>query len=163
MIELSNVSVCYGTIPALKEIDLNVAEGECVLVTGPSRCGKSTLARVLNGLIPHSIPAEITGEARVEGLSLIGTQAEAGHVARVAQKVGAVFQNPSTQLFHLNVEDEVAFGPRNLGYLGSSRAAGKDRAERARLFPRDRLQHASGAAGIGMERLAQPVDAGRSA
>jgi energy-coupling factor transport system ATP-binding protein len=116
MIELKNVSVSYGAHPALRDIHLRVAEGECVLVTGPSGCGKSTLARVLNGLIPHSIPAQITGEAWVDGLNLIGSEDEADHVARVAQKVGAVFQNPSTQLFHLNVADEAAFGPRNLGF-----------------------------------------------
>jgi energy-coupling factor transport system ATP-binding protein len=123
VIELSKLSVSYGPIPALVDVSLSVQEGECVLVTGPSGCGKSTLARVLNGLIPHSLPAAVTGEAWVDGFNVIGREAETDHVARVSQKVGAVFQNPSTQLFHLNVDDEVAFGPRNLGLSEEETAA----------------------------------------
>ncbi|HWQ83637.1 MAG TPA: ATP-binding cassette domain-containing protein, partial [Anaerolineales bacterium] len=85
-----------------------------VLVTGPSGCGKSTLGRVICGLIPHAIPAELTGEIQVAGLDIL-TQT----IPTIAQKVGMVFQRPASQLFHLRAEDEVAFGPRNLG-LGES-------------------------------------------
>lgn len=115
MIQVRNLSVSYGAITALKDISLTVAEKECVLITGPSGCGKSTLARVLSGLIPHSIPASIRGEAYVDGFSVITPAGEQDHVARISRRVGAVFQNPASQLFHLHVDDEVAFGPRNLG------------------------------------------------
>jgi energy-coupling factor transport system ATP-binding protein len=110
MIQLQHLTVRYGAIPALQDISLDVSEGECVLVTGPSGCGKSTLAHVLCGLIPHSIPAQIQGQICVAGLNIL-TQP----IPEIAQRVGMVFQRPASQLFHLRVEDEVAFGPRNLG------------------------------------------------
>jgi energy-coupling factor transporter ATP-binding protein EcfA2 len=110
MIQVRGLSVHYGSIPALENISLIIEDGECVLVTGPSGCGKSTLARVLCGLIPHAIPAQIEGQIHVEGLDTL-----AQPIPEIAQKVGMVFQRPASQLFHLRVEDEVAFGPRNLG------------------------------------------------
>lgn len=111
MIEVRNLSVHYGPIPALLGVDLQVERGECVLVTGPSGCGKSTLGRVLTGLIPHALPARLDGEVSVAGLNVFEHP-----MPVLAQRVGAVFQNPATQLFHLKVEDEVAFGLRNLNY-----------------------------------------------
>lgn len=110
MIRVQGLSVCYENIPALEDISLTIQDGECVLVTGPSGCGKSTLARVLCGLIPHAIPARAEGQVLVDGLDTL-TQP----IPQIAQKVGMVFQRPASQLFHLRVEDEIAFGPRNLG------------------------------------------------
>lgn len=110
MIRLEQVSVVYGEVPALRDITFNVTRGECVLVTGPSGCGKSTLGRVLAGLIPHAIDATVVGRVEVDGLDL------ASHpIPEIAQRVGMVFQRPASQLFHLTAENEVAFGPRNLG------------------------------------------------
>ena len=110
MIRVRDLSVHYGPIPALNVPRLDISEGECILLTGPSGCGKSTLARVFSGLIPHAIPAKLTGSVRVAGM-----ETQEHTVADLAQCLGVVFQNPSTQLFHLRVEDDVAFGPRNLG------------------------------------------------
>jgi energy-coupling factor transport system ATP-binding protein len=110
MIQIRDLSVRYGPVTALQLLQLDIAEGQCVLINGPSGCGKSTLARVLSGLIPHTIPAQMTGSVQIAGLNVLTHS-----VAELAQYVGAVFQNPSTQLFHLRVEDDVAFGPRNLG------------------------------------------------
>ncbi len=110
MIHIQNLSVNYGPIPALREINLDIAAGECVLITGPSGCGKSTLGRVICGLIPHAIPAQVEGKIWVAGLDTLNQT-----IPAIAQKVGMVFQRPASQLFHLRVEDEVAFGPRNLG------------------------------------------------
>ena len=110
MIEISDLSVHYGDIPALQQVSLQAEDGECVLVTGPSGCGKSTLAQVICGLIPHAIPAQVTGQVIVDGLDPFSQP-----ISELAQHVGMVFQRPSSQLFHLCVEDEVAFGPRNLG------------------------------------------------
>lgn len=110
MIHVQGLSVSYDDLPALQDISLDVAAGECVLVTGPSGCGKSTLGRVLCGLIPHAIPANIHGQVRVAGLDTLHST-----IPEIAQQVGMVFQRPASQLFHLRVEDEVAFGPRNLG------------------------------------------------
>lgn len=110
MIQLQHLTVHYGATPALQDISFKVSEGECVLITGPSGCGKSTLARVLCGLIPHAIPAKIQGQICVAGLNVL-TQP----IPEIAQRVGIVFQRPTSQLFHLRVKDEVAFGLRNLG------------------------------------------------
>jgi energy-coupling factor transporter ATP-binding protein EcfA2 len=89
---------------------LNVEPGEFVLLTGPSGCGKSTLAHCLNGLIPHASQATMAGQVMVDGVPTTDRT-----VAQMATHVGLVFQNPSTQLFGSTVEEEVAFGPRNLG------------------------------------------------
>ncbi|MCC6957183.1 MAG: energy-coupling factor ABC transporter ATP-binding protein [Anaerolineales bacterium] len=110
MIHIENLSIRYNQSYALRDISLDISAGECVLVTGPSGCGKSTLARALCGLTPHAIPAVIDGRVEIAGLD---TQSQP--IAMIAQKVGMVFQRPASQLFHLRVEDEVAFGPRNLG------------------------------------------------
>lgn len=110
MIQVRGLSVHYGDILALRDISLDITAGECVLVTGPSGCGKSTLARALCGLIPHAIPAQVTGQIMVAGLDTL-----ASSIPEIAQRVGMVFQRPASQLFHLRVADEVAFGPRNLG------------------------------------------------
>lgn len=110
MIQVRSLSVHYGEIPVLHEVSLEVKAGECALITGPSGCGKSTLARALSGLIPHAVDAQMEGQVEVAGLDT-----RAAPLPELAQRVGMVFQNPATQLFHLRVEDEVAFGPRNLG------------------------------------------------
>jgi energy-coupling factor transporter ATP-binding protein EcfA2 len=110
MISIRNLSVDYGNGPVIKDLSLEVSPGECILITGPSGCGKSTLAYSLSGLIPHAIPAYIQGDIQVAGMDVMLKT-----LPDIAQQVGMVFQNPSSQLFHLSVEDEVAFGPRNLG------------------------------------------------
>lgn len=110
MIHIRDLSVSYPDFQALHSISLDVAAGECLVITGISGCGKSTLARVLTGLIPQSIPAAVSGVVQAAGLDLLGCK-----TSEVARQVGAVFQNPRMHLFHLRVEDEVAFGPRNLG------------------------------------------------
>jgi energy-coupling factor transporter ATP-binding protein EcfA2 len=110
MIKIKNLSVDYGNGPVIKDLSLEINPGECILITGPSGCGKSTLAYVLSGLIPHAIPAQLQGDIHVAGMEVLQKP-----LSDITQKVGMVFQNPSSQLFHLTVEDEVAFGPRNLG------------------------------------------------
>jgi energy-coupling factor transporter ATP-binding protein EcfA2 len=110
MIQVHDLTVRYETATVLEHVSLQVAAGECVLVTGPSGCGKSTLVRVLSGLIPHAIPAQVEGRVEIGGLDV-----RQHTISTLAQSVGSVFQNPSTQLFHLSVEAEVAFGLHNLG------------------------------------------------
>lgn len=110
MIKVQGLTVSYPQTNALNGVDFSAAPGEWVLVTGPSGCGKSTLARVLSGLIPQSIPAEVAGSVQIAGVDPLNQP-----VAETAKSVGMVFQNPSSQLFHLKVADEIAFGLRNLG------------------------------------------------
>src|ERR671913_80430 len=94
--------------PALAGVDLEVAEGEFVVVMGPSGAGKSTLCVALNGLIPHFFRGRMEGEVRVGGRST-----REGKVGEFAQEVGLVFQDFEAQLFSTNVALEVAFGPEN--------------------------------------------------
>src|SRR5918911_2280467 len=94
--------------PALSGVDLEVAEGEFVVVMGPSGAGKSTLCVSLNGLIPHFFRGRMEGEVRVGGRST-----REGKVGEFAQEVGLVFQDFEAQLFSTNVALEIAFGPEN--------------------------------------------------
>ena len=110
MIKVRNLSVQYGHIAALEDISFDISPGEFVLLTGASGCGKSTLARVLSGLIPNALPASVSGSVTVCGMN---THEHA--LPELAQRVGLIFQNPASQLFHISVENEVAFGPKNLG------------------------------------------------
>ncbi len=107
LIELENVSFAYsdGT-PVLSNINLAVRQGEFVTLMGPNGAGKTTLAKHLNGLLlPRS------GRVLVHG-----TDTRASSVAKLAQKVGYVFQNPDHQIFSRTTAEELAFGPRNLGW-----------------------------------------------
>jgi len=94
---------------ALRHVDLDVAPGEVVLLTGASGCGKSTLALALCGLIPSRVHGELRGRVTFAGETLSGLPPH-----RTSQLVGMVFQNPNQQLISQTVESEVAFGPENL-------------------------------------------------
>lgn len=109
-VRLERLSVAFGDHGALRDVDLTVRDGECVLLAGPSGSGKSTLLRCLAGFVPQSIPAAVSGDVLLDGRSTRGVP-----VAELARDVGVVFQNPRTQLLNVRVEDEVGFGPRNLG------------------------------------------------
>lgn len=121
VVDVERLSVAFGGCPALEGIDLSAVSGEFLLLTGPSGSGKTTLLRCLNGIIPHLLRARMAGAVRVNGLDT-----REHPVARLAESVGFVFQNPETQLFNLTVWDEVTFGPRNVG-LGAAEAAARAR------------------------------------
>ncbi|MGI6376864.1 MAG: energy-coupling factor ABC transporter ATP-binding protein [Anaerolineae bacterium] len=95
---------------ALQGIDLEVEAGEFVALMGHTGAGKSTLCMALNGLVPQATGGAIRGVQRV-----LGHDVRAVPVARLARQVGLVFQDPESQLFSPTVEQEVAFGPENLG------------------------------------------------
>jgi energy-coupling factor transporter ATP-binding protein EcfA2 len=97
--------------PALRNINLEISEGDFVLVAGPTGCGKSTLALCLAGLIPHVLGGKMKGKVVVDGKDTRNFE-----VFQLAQSIGLVFQNAESQLCSLNVEDEVAFGPENLAH-----------------------------------------------
>src|SRR5919199_930947 len=94
--------------PALNGVNLEVAEGEFVVIMGHSGAGKSTLCTSLNGLIPHFFRGRMEGEVRVGGRRTRG-----GGGGEFASEVGLVFQDFEAQLFSTNVALEVAFGPEN--------------------------------------------------
>ena len=134
VVQIEGLTVTYAAgETAVCDVSLSVREGEFVLVTGASGCGKTTLARCLNGLIPHLIPCRVEGAIQVAGLNPLREG-----VHRMAAQVGMVFQVPEAQLFNLTVEEEVAFGCHNLG-LGVDETA-------------RRVEFALGAVGMGSYR-----------
>jgi energy-coupling factor transport system ATP-binding protein len=106
VIEVQEVTYRYprGSETALTDVSLEVAPGETVAIVGPNGSGKSTLGRLMKGLI---FPSE--GRVTVDGLD---TRIDTLRVRRI---VGLVFQNPTSQIVNAVVEQEVAFGPENLG------------------------------------------------
>jgi energy-coupling factor transport system ATP-binding protein len=113
IIEIKDLSYTYPNAkrPAWLDINLNVKKGEFILLTGPSGCGKTTFCRTLNGLIPHFYSGVFEGEVIINGTSSINSS-----IAKLAQSVGLIFQNPDNQIFALTVEKDIAFGLENLGY-----------------------------------------------
>ena len=112
LITVKDLSYTYPQAehPAIKNINLEINQGEFILLTGPSGCGKTTFCRTLNGLIPKFYNGEMTGKVTVNGLDT------ADHSTKeLAQYVGLIFQNPDNQIFALTVEKDIAFGLENLG------------------------------------------------
>jgi energy-coupling factor transport system ATP-binding protein len=111
LITIEGVSLAYpvpggGRVQALREITLEVREGEWLEIIGHNGSGKSTLAKCLNALL---IPGR--GDVKVDGLST----RDRANTRAIRQIVGMVFQNPDNQLVATVVEEDVAFGPENLG------------------------------------------------
>jgi energy-coupling factor transporter ATPase len=110
-IQLRNVSFSYpaqqtGQVFALRDINLDIQQGEYLAVLGHNGSGKSTLARLLNGLLLPTV-----GQVSVDGLDTTDEL----HIRDIRQRVGMVFQSPDNQLIANTVEEDVAFGPENLG------------------------------------------------
>jgi energy-coupling factor transport system ATP-binding protein len=98
-------------LPVLRDLSLEVEEGEFLLVIGPSGAGKSTLLRCLNGLVPHFYGGTVAGEVRVDGRDPV-TLGPRG----MADVVGFVLQDPEAQFVVDKVEDELAFALENQGF-----------------------------------------------
>lgn len=105
-IEVKNLSFSYEDNPILEDVTFLVDSGEFVGIAGPNGSGKSTLAKCLNGIFSPT-----KGEVFVDGISVKDKSKQ----WIVRQTVGLVFQNPDNQLVASVVEEDVAFGPENLG------------------------------------------------
>lgn len=112
LIDIQNLGFQYIGSPekVLDNINLTITKGEFILLIGPTGCGKTSLCRCLNGLIPHFYRGRLSGQILING---VNTQDH--EVYDLATSVGLVFQNPENQLVSLNVERELAFAPENLG------------------------------------------------
>ena len=112
MIEIRELSFKYkgGANYSLKDINLNIKKGECILLCGRSGCGKSTLLKLMNGIIPEFYDGDISGSVMVNGMNTFTTP-----IYKLSKNVGSVFQNPKTQFYTTNTTDEIAFGLENYG------------------------------------------------
>lgn len=111
IIKFDNVSFAYeledeGVVNAVNDFSLDVPEGQFLAVLGHNGCGKSTVAKLINGiLVPNK------GKVTVEGMDTSDEE----KTVDIRKTVGMVFQNPDNQIVATIVEDDVAFGPENLG------------------------------------------------
>ena len=122
MIEFKDVSFSYnsGAINKnddedtnkgnLRNINLTVDDGEFVILTGSSGCGKTTLIRLINGLIPNFFNGDISGRVLLNGKDISEMS-----LYDLSSKVGSVFQNPRSQFFNVDTTSELAFGCENHG------------------------------------------------
>lgn len=113
MISFRNVTYSYrqsGEPKSLDSVHLEVKDGECVLLCGKSGCGKTTMTRLLNGMIPNLYEGKLQGAVLLDGKNLFDLP-----MYEIAKRVGSVFQNPRTQFYTVNTTSEIAFGCENFG------------------------------------------------
>ena len=112
-ISLKNISFSYSDSlddAILKNLNLEIRSGECVVLAGESGCGKTTISKLINGLIPHYHSGTMDGDV------LLGDKNTADMtLAEISRVVGSVFQNPRSQFFNIDTDCELAFGCENLG------------------------------------------------
>jgi energy-coupling factor transport system ATP-binding protein len=112
IVELENVNFQYkgSKDGSLNNINLNIEKGQTVLLCGASGSGKTSIIRLINGLIPHYYTGELEGRVTVAGYDIKETE-----LHDLAGTVGTVFQNPRSQFFSVDTDGEIAFGPENIG------------------------------------------------
>ena len=114
MIQIDHVTFSYGgeneSAGGIQDINLNIEDGQFVVLCGESGCGKTTITRLINGLIPHYYEGKMNGEVWVNGAKVSEQP-----LYDTAKTVGSVFQNPRSQFFNVDTTSEITFGCENLG------------------------------------------------
>lgn len=113
MVEIKNVTFSYPGEEnggSLHHINFEIRPGECVLLCGKSGCGKTTITKLINGLIPHFNQGDLQGKTVVDGMTVADMP-----MYQLSEKVGSVFQNPKSQFFNIDSDSELAFGLENNG------------------------------------------------
>lgn len=113
MIKIENAAFTYrsetGTA-GIYDIDIEIPDGQVVVLCGESGCGKTTLTRLINGLIPHYFEGELAGRVTIDWKNISEQP-----LWDTARQVGSVFQNPRSQFFNVDTTSEMTFGCENLG------------------------------------------------
>ncbi|MBR0370816.1 MAG: energy-coupling factor ABC transporter ATP-binding protein [Methanobrevibacter sp.] len=109
MLNMDNVSFSYAEDENLADVNLNIKKGEVILLCGESGCGKTTLTRFLNGLIPNFFDGKRQGEVYLDNKAISEMP-----IYEISKYVGSVFQNPKTQFFNVDTTSEITFGCENL-------------------------------------------------
>ena len=114
MIRIDHVTFSYGeeneSAGGVQDINLNIEDGQFIVLCGESGCGKTTITRLINGLIPHYYEGKMNGEVWVNG-----EKVSEQPLYDTAKTVGSVFQNPRSQFFNVDTTSEITFGCENLG------------------------------------------------
>ena len=114
MIRIDHVTFSYGeeneSASGVQDINLNIEDGQFIVLCGESGCGKTTITRLINGLIPHYYEGKMNGEVWVNGAKVSEQP-----IYDTAKTVGSVFQNPRSQFFNVDTTSEITFGCENLG------------------------------------------------
>ena len=122
---IENLSFRYRDRPgaAIHNISFEAKPGEVLLIAGASGCGKTTLIRCINGLVPRSYKGERTGRVLV-----FGEDVAEWKLSQISQKIGTVLQDPERQILGTKVLNEVAFGLENLNVPRAEIIQGADEA-----------------------------------
>ena len=110
MIEIRDLTYTYpgAEVPTLRGVDLEIERGDFLAIVGNNGCGKSTLCKVMNGLIPHFIAGEFTGTVEIDGASTLESE-----IGELAQKVGYVYQDFENQIVRPTVLDDASYACMN--------------------------------------------------
>ena len=112
LLKIDNVSFSYDNSKDncnLEDINQNIEKGEVILLCGESGCGKTTLTRIINGIIPNFFEGTRHGNVYLNG-NLISEMP----IYEISRYIGSVFQNPKTQFFNVDTTSEIVFGCENL-------------------------------------------------
>ena len=112
MISIQDVSYFYNRSKGeqIKKISMEIDKGEIILLCGKSGSGKTTVTKLINGLIPHFLEGSLSGDIYINGKNTSQMK-----IYEISEQVGSVFQNPKTQFFNLDSDSELIFGLENKG------------------------------------------------